>query len=175
MSIRAVPSDDLVEVRLLAVPIARWSEAQEHAEGLLREFTLITASTRRADAPQVPRRLLELMEELERDYATVSDEQDETLHAAASAGRESVDLSYRVPRSVADACRRLADALDAADEFCRSDEHLLSLATPAGALAFRQWFLGEFIRQVSGEGPRPWPQWLEEREEREEREELEER
>ena len=156
------PAHDLVEVRIPALPIELWSQAQEHAEGLLREFTLITASTHRADAPQVPRRLLELIEELQRDYATMSIEQDETLNAAVSDGLESVDLVYRVPPGVADACRSLGDALDAADEFCWNGEHLLSLATPPGALAFRQWYLDEFIRQVNGEAPRSWPQWLEE-------------
>lgn len=158
----SAPADDLTDVRILALPIELWTQAQEHVEGLLREFTLITASTRQPESPQVPLRLLGLIDELQRDYATMSIEQDETLNAAASEGRESVDLVYQVPPGVPDACRHLADALDAADEFCRTGEHLLTLATPPGALAFRQWFLDEFIRQVSGEAARSWPQWLEE-------------
>ena len=46
--------------------------------------------------------------------------------------------------------------LDEADDYCRAGETLLTLATPAPALAFRRWFLGEFVRQAAGEPPRPW-------------------
>ena len=45
--------------------------------------------------------------------------------------------------------------LDEADVFCREGE-LLTLATPADEVAFRRWFLNEFVRQLRGEPPRRW-------------------
>jgi hypothetical protein len=35
----------------------------------------------------------------------------------------------------------------------------LTLVTPPEAVAFRTWFLEEFVRQVAGEDPLPWPAW----------------
>lgn len=52
----------------------------------------------------------------------------------------------------------LARMLDEADEFCRSGNHLLTLATPPELLAFRRWYLGEFNAQLQGQSPLPWPE-----------------
>lgn len=54
---------------------------------------------------------------------------------------------------------RLADLLAQADDYCRQGE-LLTVAPPADAVAFRQWFLGEFASQIDGAPPRPWPQYV---------------
>jgi hypothetical protein len=45
--------------------------------------------------------------------------------------------------------------LEEADEYCRSDQ-LLTLATPPTLVAFRRWYLGEFIAQIDGRPPQPW-------------------
>jgi hypothetical protein len=150
----------MVEVRLIDLPVAVWARAQQHVEELLREFTLLIAGVEQAPKDShVPGQLLQLVEELQEDFAGMTDEQDAQLTQAAAAGKVSVELTYRVPPTVAQACERLAAALDAADEFCRSGQHLLTLATPADALAYRRWYLGEFIRQISGLPPTPWPRW----------------
>jgi hypothetical protein len=47
--------------------------------------------------------------------------------------------------------------LDEADEFCRQGKHLLTLATPPDLRRYRQWFLGEFVAQIGGRPPTPWP------------------
>ncbi len=49
--------------------------------------------------------------------------------------------------------------MDEADDYCRAGQHLLTLVTPPEALAFRRWYLGEFVRQIAGEQPRPWTDW----------------
>ena len=55
-------------------------------------------------------------------------------------------------------CRvELRSTLAEADEFCRRGE-LLTLATPPEYVAFREWFLGEIVRQLEGKPPTPWRQ-----------------
>ncbi|MGH9088652.1 MAG: hypothetical protein ACRDYZ_11195 [Acidimicrobiales bacterium] len=158
MSIGAAP--ELREVHIVGLPLAIWARAEEHADGLLREFALIAASEARGGEAHLPRHLLELIDELEADYAGLTVEQQSQLTDAASRGLDAIDLVYRVPPEILPACRRLGDALDAADRYCRDGEYLLTLATPPDALAFRRWYLGEFIRQIEGQPAQPWLDWV---------------
>ena len=50
----------------------------------------------------------------------------------------------------ATASQHLGAIFDEADAYCRSGEHLLSLATPPDALRFRRWFLGQMVDQIAG-------------------------
>ncbi|MEO6712854.1 MAG: GAF domain-containing SpoIIE family protein phosphatase, partial [Mycobacteriales bacterium] len=84
------------------------------------------------------------------------------IEAALERGEAELDLLYQVPASAADAVRGLAQVLDDADEYCRAGQELLTLAAPADVVAFRHWFLGEFMRQIRGEGPTPWPDYARE-------------
>jgi hypothetical protein len=150
------PADALVEVRLLALPLAAYKRAAEHNDELLREFALIKGSEPEPRSP-VPARLLALIDELTARYrpftATPSAARDEAM----ARGEAQVDLVYRVPPDAKQACLQLGTLLDEADEFCRAGEGLLTLATPPDALAFRRWFLGEFVRQIDGTPPTPFP------------------
>ncbi|HET9075632.1 MAG TPA: hypothetical protein VFN68_01755 [Acidimicrobiales bacterium] len=152
---------DLVEVRILGLPLDIWEKSQAHVDDLLREFTLLVDGTRDHHSRHVPARLLALVERVQRDYDGMTTEQQSQLIDAAQQGAESIDLTYQVPAGAAAAAEALAAELDAADEFCRSGDYLLTLATPPEALAFRRWFLGEFSNQISGRAPTPWPQWRE--------------
>lgn len=154
------PPRDLVEVRILDLPVDVWVRAQEHIDGLLREFTLMIAGARSDSRLAVPTQLVTLIDTLQRDYAAVISEQERQIVAASAAGDQSIDLTYNVPTRAAEAAEAIGAAFDAADDFCRSGEHLLTLATPPDALAFRRWYLGEFSRQIAGEPPLSWPQWL---------------
>jgi hypothetical protein len=49
--------------------------------------------------------------------------------------------------------------LDEVDEFCRQGKHLLTLATPPELVAYRRWYLGEFIAQLAGRPATPWPDY----------------
>ena len=62
-----------------------------------------------------------------------------------------------MPPAAAGAAQQLADMLDEADEYCRRSDHLLTQATPAEELRFRRWFISEFVAQLGGAPPRPWP------------------
>jgi hypothetical protein len=151
--------DGLLEVRLIDLPVQVWAAAQEHADELIREFALITGDQDRQGAHAVPARLTELIEELTAQYGGLNTEQEVALARAAAEGVESMDLSFAVPPAAGAAAARLGGMLDDADDYCRSGQHLLTLATPPESLAFRQWYLGEFIRQLDGAVPIAWPAW----------------
>lgn len=151
-------SPGAVEVRILELPVVVWADTQEYYDDLLREFALLAAANQQG-IDHTPAQLLALVEELQRDYDQLSVAQSAQLAMAVEAGRSSLDLTYLVPVGVADACRRVDEAFDAADAYCRAGDYLLSLACPPEATMFRRWFLGEFVRQVEGQPPCPWPAW----------------
>lgn len=150
-------TDGLVEVRLLELPLDVWQRTQEHVDGLLREFTLIVQDEEARAA--TPGRLLALIADLSAGYGQFSAEQRLEMERAVQEGRPAIDLTYRVPPGAAGAAAQLAEALDEADEYCRRGHHLLTLAAPPEALRFRRWFIGEFVDQVGGRPPTPWPEY----------------
>lgn len=158
----------LYQVRALGFPLPLYLRAQEHADALVRELTLI-AQARAGDAPDalggmqhdLPSRFVALVDELTHRYDGVATDAERERDAAIDRGEQSVDLTYTVPAEVAEACRHLEEVFDDADYYCRAGEHLLTLATPPDALAFRRWFLGEFVRQIGGGPPVPWPVYAE--------------
>jgi hypothetical protein len=140
----------LVEVRLLQLPVALWARAAEHADELMREFTLIAADARTDGASSVPARLVTLVEELSSMYGGFGAGPEDQLNRAAADGVESIDLVFRVPAEVGPAARHLGELLDEADEYCRRGQHLLTLATPADQRELRWWYLRQFVD--------PWPE-----------------
>jgi hypothetical protein len=150
--------DGLRQVRLVRFPLDVYVRTQEHVDDLVRELTLIANSRAVADGTSdLPERLLTLVEELTHQYAGVSNHADRLRDEAIDRGDRSIDIVYTVPAAAADACRHLGVVFDEADEYCRAGEHLLTLATPAEALAFRRWYLTEFIAQIEqGAEPTPW-------------------
>jgi hypothetical protein len=154
----STPAGDLVEVRVLDLPVALWAKSQEHFQDLMREFALIAASSGDSVHP-VPARLLELVETLTAEYAGVSDAQEAELAEAAASGTESLDLVFGVPPQAGEAAEDLGRVLEEADEFCRAGEHLLTLATPSDCVAYRRWYIAQFVDQLAGGQPVPWAQW----------------
>jgi hypothetical protein len=149
-------ADGLVTVHIVALPVPIHVRTSEHTDELMREFTYLRAQSDDPTAPTVPSRLLDLVDELGGRYSGFTAGTQAELDAAIAEGRATVDLEYRVPADVAAACEHLLDLLDAADAFCRDGAHLLTLASPDDVVAYRRWFLDEFVHQVNGEPPRPW-------------------
>lgn len=147
----------LMEVRILSLPVPVWERAREHADGMMREFALIQLSG--SGNHGVPRRLLELADELKGRFSGFTEGSEAELAAATASEALEIDLVYKVPADVSDACLRLGSLLDEADGYCEAGDHLLTLVTPPEARAFRSWFLKEFVRQIAGEDPLPWPAW----------------
>ena len=147
-----------MEVHLLQLPVPVWAAAQQQADELLREFALVAAGS--DESHHVPARLTALVETLNSQFAGVSTEQEQRLFAAAAAGEERIDdLAYFVPPEAGPASQTLGDLLDEADEHCRAGQHLLTLAAPDEVVAFRRWYLREFVRQCAGLPPVPWPDY----------------
>jgi hypothetical protein len=132
----------------------------------MREFALITLDTERdresTDSMRpVPERLLDVVAELTHEFAAFTTAVTAQREEAAARGDSEIDLIYHMPPSTADAVRQLEALLEEVDEFCRSGQHLITLATPPESLAFRKWYLNEFIAQMErGEPPVPWPDYV---------------
>ncbi|MGH2685139.1 MAG: hypothetical protein ACRDJP_06715 [Actinomycetota bacterium] len=146
-------SDELVEIHLLGVPVRVHRRSAEHTDELQREFALLRASA--AAGSDVPTRLLALIDELTSRYEGFTAGTRRELLDAMERGVESVDLVYRIPSHVRGATIHLGDLLDEADRFCIEGD-LLTLAAPTDVLAYRRWFLREFVRQIDGEAPTRW-------------------
>lgn len=149
---------DLVEVRILGLPVALAREGQEHFDELSREF-LHLANSDEAIRRDVPGRLLALSEDLRTRFSSFTSENERLLDEAAARGEESVDLTYLVPREAGPAAAALADLLDEADRYCAAGTYLLTLTTPPGALLYRRWYIGQFVDQIEGADPVPFAAW----------------
>jgi hypothetical protein len=159
-------STDLLTVRVLRMPLAVSARSTQHFEELMREFALITLDTERdresTDSMRpVPERLLDVVAELTNEFAVFTTAVTAQREEAAARGDAEVDLIYHMPPSTADAVRQLEALLEEVDDFCRTGQHLITLATPPESLAFRQWYLNEFIAQMErDEPPVPWPDYV---------------
>jgi hypothetical protein len=150
-------ADQLVEVRLLSVPVRLRGRSMQHGEELVREMTLI-AQHSPEQGHTLPTRLVELAHDIRTNYGALTAAADEAYEEAVARGDEVIDeIVYRVPASLGPFIRHLIEMLDEADAYCRAGEHLLTLATPAELRAYRSWALSEFERQLAGHPPTPWP------------------
>ena len=151
-------AEELVDIRMLQLPVQLWAASQEHVDELLREFTLMTVGLDDSDESlPVPARLVRLVAELTARFAGSADAQRAQLFAAAAAGEAELDIVYRLPPAAGPATAQLGRMLDEADEYCRAGQHLLTLATPADLVLFRRWYLEQVQEQLAGAPPVPWP------------------
>lgn len=140
-------------VRLVGVPVRVLEATRRHHDELMHEFSLLAVQENLSD--DVPKRMLELIDTLGRQYANTGDESDAQVNAAIERGDTTVDVTYEVAEHVVDAADRLGALMDEADEFCKR-EQMLTLQRPPIAKEFADWYLEEFRRQIAGEPPRPW-------------------
>jgi hypothetical protein len=148
--------EDLHEVRLLGIPVRVMVASRERHDELMREFALLAlGGPFDQDRPELPGRLLELIEILGVRYGGAAARPDELVDEALARGDDTVDLTYTVPAHVVDAADTLGALMAEADEFCRSEE-LLTLARSPVMVAFADWYLEEFRRQVADLPARPW-------------------
>ena len=145
----------LVTVHLLGVPLKIHARAQQHLDEMRRECQLIVEQDHQ-EGGSAPSRLLQISTMFSSQYAEFTEAQENRIEAGISAGEAELDeLTFTVPAEVGDAARQLGDILDEADAFCRSGQ-LLTLAAPADVVAYRRWYLDNFIVQCAGAPPQRW-------------------
>ena len=149
---------ELVEVKLLGLPLDIQVKASEHQDGLRREFRMLVEEGQ-ADASSVPGRLISLAADLDRRFQAFGAAGRAEIEAAIARGDATVDLKFAVPREIGPAARQFAKLLEEADEYCSAGEHLLTLCTPSDVVSYRNWVLDELVRQGEGEAATPWPEY----------------
>lgn len=149
------PAEDAAQqlrVQLLQMPVQEFARFRAWFVELRRELRLL-ALAHGEDYP-VAEELSELTQQSERERHDAFG--PAALDQALAEGREHIDLTYEVPETTPTTMGRLLEVLERADAFCR-EQRLLSLAGTPEQLAVQRWYLSEFVRQGSGQPPRPWP------------------
>ena len=149
-------TDDLVSVRLIGIPVPLVLQAREHWDSLIRELAIIALDARPSERSHVPNRLSAIARLLGREYAHLLTRDLDAVDAALESDEDTFDLSYDVPPAGRALCIELDGLLEEADAYCR-DEKLLTPSASAEIRAYRRWVYAEFIRQIDGEPPTPWP------------------
>jgi len=148
----------LRHVVLANLPLDVRARSQEHNEGLMREFALI-ANPHPDSAQEIPARLLRIIGQLRDQYSGFTAANTAMIEEAKARGDQEITVEYDVPAAARQAATTYMALLDEADEYCRRGD-LLTLAAPPEILTFRNWFVGEFVRQIDGAEPTPWPAYI---------------
>lgn len=144
-----------LEVHIRQLPLQLWARSQQAHDELFRELALAEIG-RLTETSDVPKRLADLIDHLQQGYAVFTAANEQLIAEAYARGDATIDLTYRLPATAAGGVIELDSMLDEADEMCRADGMLLTLAMPDDVLRFRRWFLHEFLRQADGLPPRPF-------------------
>jgi anti-sigma regulatory factor (Ser/Thr protein kinase) len=145
---------EVVEVRLLGLPVRLLVASQEHHDALLREFRLMALAPDHGGHP-VTSGLARLVEELGVRHAASRARRDGEIQAALDAGLLQIDQVFPTPVAAAQEMARLVVLLKEADRYCDYNL-LLTLARPPLVRRFSDWYLGEILNQVDGRPPLPW-------------------
>lgn len=151
------------DVTIRGVPLDLMRRVMEHSSELLREFKLIVA-VGGVPATEVPTRLLDLIHSIEQTYAPFHQHHDFTLQQALASDYETLDVTYEVPTAMGEIFERVRRQFNAADDYCRTGNLLLTLASDEDVVRVRNWYLGEFARQLTGKDPMSWDEYQSARE-----------
>jgi hypothetical protein len=141
------------EVRIVDFPLPVALRVRQHAESLSREFAIIALGG--GDEADVPKRLLEIAQLQHERYAGLNPEADEAVDAALDRNQEFIDFTLYVPERLKGETVDMAPLLLEVDEYCRSGD-LLTPPPTDEMRAFWLWFLAEIVRQLAGEQPVAW-------------------
>ena len=155
---RFVPWDsdplDVVQVWLLAVPLKVWQRAEEHHDELMREMALLALDP--SSAHDLPRRLLELVDVLGRQYSASSERPDGDRTAAIARGQDRVDFVCEISRTAGAAAAKFGALLEEAEDYCLRGDLLLTLGWGEVERSFARWYLDQFVNQAAGQEPVAW-------------------
>ena len=140
-------SEPRYDVSLGEVPTSLLIRAKSHIDNLVREFTLASAGATAGTTESVPQNLAELIHTVVHDFVDAREAIKRQAVEAHNAGLIHTDLQLRLPAEAAAAGEAYLAALDEVDEYCRA-QRLLTLETPPEHRLFRQWYVGELVRQL---------------------------
>jgi hypothetical protein len=146
----------LLDVHVLRIPLDIHQQATEHTAEVMREFGHLAEAS--SDS-HVPARLIALDRALQERYTGFTEATSSEVEEAIARGDTEIDVTFKLPRDAGEAAGELNGMWDEVDRYCDEGRYLLALRTPPLVVAYRRWFLGEFIRQASGEPPLSWPDW----------------
>lgn len=142
---------ELHDVALIDLPVARFQQMQQQHDAMLREFTLIALAPD-IDESVVPRRLVQLAEEVYQGQGDAVRPFREGVAAAAARDDDITTLKLQIPSSTLQWMENFMLLLDEGDEYCRRG-HLLTPPSPPEVVSFRHWLVGELIRQIRDGAP----------------------
>lgn len=151
LGLTPVDPSDMLEIRLLGMPVELFAHLRRHFNELGRELRLLALS----DAERYP-----LAVEFSETFLQVEYERRqvagiEHLDAAMKDGGETVDLTYVTPPTAPATMQRLGELLHRVYAEL-SGTVLLSISPPDDLIALADWYLGEFARQGAGEPAVAW-------------------
>jgi len=147
------PPERTHAVLLRNLPLRLLDRARQHSDALVREFAFVVHG---GDDSGVPARLLEIAADSDANYANLNPEAERLCDDALARGEEFLDVEVTVPSHFRDHILAAVPVLLEVEEFCRSGQ-MLTLVAPDDLRAFWVWYLGEFVRQIEGQPPQPWP------------------
>jgi hypothetical protein len=150
-------AEELVEVRLVGVPLDIHRRAGEHSAEVMREFAHLVEGPTVSEAPA---RLVVVDRFLQQQYQRFSQSTSEEIEAAIARGASEIDVTFTVPRDAGSASEAFLVLWQEVDEYCAEGRYLLALRSPPEVAAYRRWVTGEFVRQTAGEPPLSWRAWL---------------
>lgn len=148
---------EVLDVRLLQLPLDVLTRSQQHSDELQREFSHIASPM--TDTDRVPDRLLALSQSVRAQFGAFTGPAMDEITVAQERGDDTIDVTFKVPAAAAGAAGALRAMWEEVDEFCRNGD-LLTLATPPELVEFREWFLDQFSTQLNGGAPVPWPDYV---------------
>jgi hypothetical protein len=151
LGLEPVAVEDMLEVRLLGMPVELFSHLRRHFNELGRELRLLALSE--PDRYPLAVEFSELFLQVEYERRQVAGL--EVLDKAMDKGGEAVDLTYLTPPTAPATMARLSEVLGEVYEKL-SGRVLLSVPPPSDLRALEDWYLGEFPRQAGGAEPRRW-------------------
>jgi hypothetical protein len=151
-----VTDQTVMYVALEGCPVPLLERARRHNEALIREFAFITESGE--DQSSVPARLLAVVDRIRSRISSLNIDMEVQVDRARERGDVTVDLRVVLPADGRKLALELKRLFDEAEDFCRSGD-LLTLAEPDEVRAFRDWYLEQYVEQLDGAAPTPWPQW----------------
>jgi hypothetical protein len=141
------------QVHLVGVPVALLLESTRQLSDLNREVQVMALGR---EAPEELSQVVQAIHHWVPDLDQWTDSERRVAEHAAAVGEDSIDFDVFVPDDIAERIEGIAEWLRRAAQGI-SRRQLLTLPPSAEVTAYREWFAGEIMRQLSGCAPCPCP------------------